>query len=253
MDLGKGLFIVKGDIDDLREQDINAHTMPAQMFMQLADNIQDRGIMESLPYCALTENYIEIVSGHHRKRAAKAAGLQKIHYILDMSGLSREQIQSKQLSHNSLSGVDDPQILKRIYDQITSAEEKMRAFIDPVAMEIPHPETVPVTNILATELDYRTVMFMFLPHQQKSFDKAVESISNEVDMLGVGDLDYFDEFKETVQKVKDIDLILSVGMIVAKMCEIVNEHYKEIEEDLVEDASTNQETPEKTQEETSKD
>ncbi|MCK4815125.1 ParB-like nuclease domain-containing protein [bacterium] len=244
LDLGNGLFIVKGDIDDLREQDINAHTMPAQMFMQLADNIQDRGALESLPYCALTEKYIEIVSGHHRKRAAKAAGLQEIYYILDMSGLSREEIRSKQLAHNSLFGKDDPQIIKQIYKQIQSAEAKIRAYIDPVALEIPQPEKIPVTNILAAETNYRTVMFMFLPHQQEKFDKMVNLISKEVDLLGVADIEHFEEFKDTVQKVKETDTIISVGMIISRMCEIVNKHYEDTDEEQ-EDSSKEEIEPDK--------
>ena len=243
LDLGKGLFIVEGDIDDLREQDTNAHTMPAQMYMQLADNIMERGVLESLPLCALTEKYIEIISGHHRKRAAKTAGLQRIHYILDMSGLTREEIQSKQLAHNSLFGVDDPQIVKQIFEQIKSAEAKIRAYIDPVALNIPQPEKISVTNILAAETNYKTVMFMFLSHQLESFDKMVNLISKEVDLLGVAELDYFDDFQNTVQKVKDTDTIISVGMIISRMCEIVNKHYEDTDAEIKEDDTKEQTGP----------
>ncbi|MBC2746230.1 MAG: ParB N-terminal domain-containing protein [ANME-2 cluster archaeon] len=232
LDLGNGLFIVQGAIDDLREQDINAHTMPAQMFRQLTDNIQERGLMESLPFCALTEKYIEIVSGAHRKRAAKAAGLERIYYILDMSGLTRDEILSKQLAHNSINGTDDPQILKQIYESIEDAEAKIRAYIDPKALEIPAPDSIPITDILAASANFKTVMFTFLPHQWDNFEKVVESISKEVDVVGVSDIAHFDKFKETLKRVKEIENIISVGMIVSKMCDIVNDVYDQSEAEI---------------------
>ncbi len=236
LELGSGLYIVQGCIDDLREQDINAHTMPAQMFRQLADNIQDRGIMESLPFCALIDNHIEIVSGHHRKRAAKTAGLEKIFYILDMSGLSRDEIMSKQLAHNSINGADDPQILKQIYDQIQNAEAKIRAFIDPKALEIPVPESIPITDILAVGAEFRTIMFTFLPHQYDNFEKVTQSISKEVDVIGVSDIAHFDKFKDVLKKVKEFENIISVGMIISKMCDIVNDHYTRLESEISDDS-----------------
>lgn len=54
----------------IREQDINARIMKNEMQRQLTDNIKKRGQLESLPFCALTEdgNRIEIISGHHRIR-----------------------------------------------------------------------------------------------------------------------------------------------------------------------------------------
>ena len=49
--------------------------MKNEMQRQLTDNIKKRGQLESLPFCALTQNEtrIEIISGHHRIRSAKEA------------------------------------------------------------------------------------------------------------------------------------------------------------------------------------
>lgn len=76
------------DPSSLREQDLNARTMPREKFNQLVENVKRRGQLEELPYCAETEKGIEIVSGHHRVRAAKNAGLETIPVLLDRSGLS---------------------------------------------------------------------------------------------------------------------------------------------------------------------
>jgi hypothetical protein len=231
LDLGNNLCIARVAIDDLREQDINAHTMPAQMFRQLADNITNRGALESLPFCALTKKHIEIVSGHHRKRAASAAGLTHIIVLLDTSGLTRDQIRAKQLAHNSINGTDDPQIIKQIYDMIADAEAKIEAFIDPKALDIPKPDSIPITDLLGSDLDHRTMMFVFLHHQHENFEKVIELISKDVDEVGVADIIHFDKFRDTLKQVKDIENVRAVGMVISKMCDIVIEHYRELNQE----------------------
>ena len=71
-DMGSGLLIVKGAIDFLREQDVNARIMRDQMQDQLTANIAKRGQLESLPYVALIKNELKIISGHHRIKSARA-------------------------------------------------------------------------------------------------------------------------------------------------------------------------------------
>ena len=100
-DLGSGLIIARVKVADVREQDINARIMKPEMMKQLTDNIRKRGQLESLPYCALTDK-IEIISGHHRFRAAREAGMKEVIVILDISGLNRSQIAAKQIPHNAI-------------------------------------------------------------------------------------------------------------------------------------------------------
>lgn len=71
LELGNGLEIWKVNIEDLKEQDVNARYMKAEMFERLTENIKGDGRLESLPFCALTDKGIEIVSGHHRIRAVR--------------------------------------------------------------------------------------------------------------------------------------------------------------------------------------
>lgn len=87
VETGAGLFMVKLPIALLREQDVNARMMPPEMFRQLVANIRRRGTLESMPFCAWVAEpapaHVEIVSGHHRARAAKEAGLQEIAVLLE--------------------------------------------------------------------------------------------------------------------------------------------------------------------------
>ena len=68
-----GIRLARCDLDALREQDINARVMDDAKFNQPAANIEKRGTLEQLPCCVLTDRGVEIVSGRHRARAARAA------------------------------------------------------------------------------------------------------------------------------------------------------------------------------------
>ena len=235
LELQSGLSVVKVKTNNLREQGINACTMPATMFRQLISNIEDRGALESLPFCAMVDGEVEIVSGHHRKRAASAAGMEDIIVLLDTTGLNKDQIRAKQLAHNSINGTDDIQIVKQIYEMIQDAEAKIESFIDPKDLEIEYPDRIPIIDIMDSNMGSRTVMFAFLGHQSDNFEEVIGLINDEVDEVDVVDREHFEKFREAIVKVKDIDNIRAVGMIVSKMCDIVLEHYEQQDNETVDE------------------
>lgn len=113
-DMGTELYIAKVQLAELKEQDINARIMKNEMQDQLTANIKNRGQLESLPLIALMGEKLEIISGHHRVKSAREAGLKEIIVILDKSGLTRSKAASKQLAHNAISGFDDESTLREI-------------------------------------------------------------------------------------------------------------------------------------------
>ena len=76
-DLGNNMEIWQLEIAKLKEQDINAQVMDDRRMKILTSNIKERGALESLPYVHKLGNTFYIISGHHRTRAANAAGLKK--------------------------------------------------------------------------------------------------------------------------------------------------------------------------------
>ena len=128
-DMGTGLIIAKVQIDKVREQDINARIMKKEMQDQLTANIKNRGQLESLPLLAEKDGVLEIVSGHHRIKSARAAGMKEIIAIIDVSGLSRSKIASKQLAHNAISGFDDPSVLREICKMLDDVDDMLESFI----------------------------------------------------------------------------------------------------------------------------
>jgi hypothetical protein len=157
----------------LREQDVNARSMPKAMFERLAQTIARDKRLESLPLCAKTERGLEIISGHHRVRAATAAGISEMFVLVDVTGLTRSQIAAKQLAHNAIEGQDNEQLLAEIYRQIEDAESKLEAFVDAkLDVEVPHVKI----EGLDVEIDFKTVLLIFLPRVKERLDRALEYI-----------------------------------------------------------------------------
>jgi ParB-like chromosome segregation protein Spo0J len=191
LELGNGLELWKVHPSTLREQDVNARSMPKAMFERLAQTIARDKRLESLPLCAKTERGLEIISGHHRVRAATAAGITEMFVLVDATGLTRSQIAAKQLAHNAIEGQDNEQLLAEIYRQIEDAESKLEAFIDEkLDVEIPQ---VKIEGLDVT-IDFKMVLLVFLPRVKERLDRALEylrSSGQRLDGLYVAaDTDY---------------------------------------------------------------
>ena len=178
LDIGQGLAIWLVHVDDLHEQPINARSMTPQAFARLQSTIGRDSRLESLPFCALTSSdpvRIEIISGHHRTRAARAAEVFLVHCLVDETGLSGDQIKAKQLSANAIQGEDEAQLLMRIYASITDVDARLESFIQPV-QDLPAPVRMPRLDI---DLGYRTMQLVFLPHQAAAFEQAIGQFTQD--------------------------------------------------------------------------
>lgn len=222
LDLGDGLEIWKAHVDELIEQDLNARQMTGEMFDRLAATIGRDKRLESLPLVAQTDKGLEIVSGHHRVRAARKAGVSVVFAIVDVTGLSPDAIKAKQLAHNSLAGTDDPTLIARIYESIERADFKMEAFIDPNELNM-KVATVPVGNV-DLGLDYKTAMLTFIPYELKRFELAMETIMSQtptnLDRYYMVELDLLAKWREAMRRIGvDYD-IHSISTCVAKMADL---------------------------------
>lgn len=224
-ELGDGICIAKAKLDMLREQDLNARVMDDAKFDQLVENIHRRGTLEQLPYCALTDRGIEIVSGHHRVRAARKAGLDEVAILLDRSGLSRSAIAAKQLAHNSIEGVDDQDVLRQIASTITDVDDMLETalgddFFSKVTAEAAKMPAPKVT------FDWKTVQFTFLPSQVEDLDRLVEQTPS-ADWEGIAPLPLFDEFADALRRTQRFEDVKSVGTAVHTMVKMALHEFPE--------------------------
>jgi hypothetical protein len=214
-DLGEGLKLYMADLQGLREQDVNARIMPTKEYGQLVNNIRERGGLESVPYCVMPTDgsTIEVVSGHHRIRAAREAGIKQAPVLVDESGLNRSQIIAKQLAHNRLVGFDDQETLQKLFDMLLTPEDVLASGLSDDLLEVPE---VSLDPILAPhmDMDWRAVTFSFLPHQVDKLTELIDSMPAS-DMVAAGNVEQFDEFMKAVVGYGRLKNIRNAGIAIA--------------------------------------
>ena len=225
LDLGQGLELWRVSPDEAHEQNINARAMPKQMLERLTATIGRDSRLESLPFCARTDNGIEIVSGHHRFRAARAAGMKDLYVLLDVTGLNRDQIRAKQLAHNAIEGRDDESVLRQIYQAIEDAEAKLEAYVD-LSMDDVEVPTVEIDNV-RLDLDLKSVTINFMPTERERFQEALDRMTLESDEQWLAERKLFEPFIDLVQQLGHEYDIRAYGTILDKMAEIVRQHLGE--------------------------
>ena len=222
-DMGSGLVIAKVPLDKVKEQDINARIMKNEMQDQLTANIKKRGQLESLPLFVLVDGKLEIISGHHRVKSARAAEMKEIIAIVDVSGLSRSKIAAKQLAHNAISGFDDDSTLREIVKMIDDVDDMIESFVGKEIMEEPLEQYDKMLSP-AVQFDFKNVTFTFLPHQVNDMDILVKDLESKApEIVGVASYEQCKAFVETLSKYQKFTDIRNVGAAIHSMIENANE------------------------------
>lgn len=220
---------------DCLPQAVNARYMTPEIMQQLTENIKNDGHLESTPLVYKDEDLegkYRIISGHHRIDAAKAAGLEKI-LVMVTEPESIDDIVMKQLAHNALIGIDDKTLLQELFNSITEVSKKIATGL---ADEI--------GSISYTSLNFRLGTFkeftiLFLPEDLDEYDKTMErmeEVSYETSVkpstsVRLSSLDYYNDFKKAIIKIKKVENIKSNGVALMRLVELAkNELDRRIKE-----------------------
>ena len=222
-DMGTGLVIAKVSIDAVKEQDINARIMKKEMQDQLTMNIKNRGQLESLPFLVLKDGVLEIISGHHRIKSARAAGMKEIICLIDVSGLTRSKIASKQLAHNAISGFDDESTLREIVKMLDDVDDMLESFIGKEILEEPLEQYNKLLSP-AVQFDFKNITFTFLPHQVKDMEALIKALeTTSPDLIGVANYEDAKHFVETLSRYQKFSDVRNIGAAIHSMIETVNQ------------------------------
>lgn len=220
--VGEDLFVVVVQGSALKEQDINAQVMQPAQFDRLTENIRKRGSLESLPYCHQPggKGPISVVSGHHRARAARQAGLTNFPVLVDTREMTLSEVRAKQIAHNELHGSPDEEILRRMIAQIESVDDLLMSGLP--EDYLPPAEEVPSTALLLphAEFDWKMLTLTFLPKQMADFEDAVKTIESSSYMVGVAPAEMFEEFSKAMLAYSKVRNIKSMATVVATLTEI---------------------------------
>lgn len=219
--IGDDLWIVFVEIATVREQDVNAQQMQPRHFDRLTENIQQRGQVESLPYCHQPngEGVISVISGHHRLRAARAAGMSHIPVILDTREMSRSEVVAKQIAHNELSGSPDEQVLRQMLAMIDNVDDMLMTGLDESFLPTVEPDD---TNLLIphADFDWRLVTLLFLPDQLEDFKEALAGIDRKAEVIGVAAREQFDAFAKVCLDYGRQHEIKSVATVITHLTDL---------------------------------
>lgn len=205
--------------NECKPQKKNARFFKAEKFNQLVSNIRKDSRLESVPLCYRAKNgEVYIISGHNRIDAAKAAGLENILVMLtDVS--DKNEIISKQLSHNSLVGQDDSQILAELYANIDDISNKLYSGIDS------NVEQISYTSLNFKAGMFKQVAFSFFEDDKDQFDSNLNEIAtllnSSPDTVNyVCDAKTYDYFVKCLGMIKKDCKIKSGSVALMAMCEI---------------------------------
>ncbi len=198
--------IIKINPKDIKLLEVNARYMKPEEYQKLVANIKKDGQLTSVPFCFYNKNKeIEVLSGNHRVIASIDAGLEEIEVMLCKDRLSKEQALAIQLSHNSISGQDDEELLRRLYGELESLEFKEYSgltdeFVN-FCKEVEKDFKVP-------NLTYQAMSLLFLPEEIKYIKETFKNISDLLNnnhiLASMRDYDNYLEITTTISKCLNI-------------------------------------------------
>jgi hypothetical protein len=221
---------VQRDPRTLTLLDVNARFMTKIEFDRLVDNMRRDGACTSAPLIWLDpEREAEIVlSGNHRVQAAIEAGLEEITCLRLDQPLSEERRQAIQLSHNAITGEDDPGLLAQLYASIGDVDLRAYCGLDDKGLQllgavVPEP-------FGEEPLEYATVALLFLPAEADRLKAAFEEATRAVDADELLAARYADHrrFLAALDTVRDAHRVGSAAIAIGLVLDVFERHLGEV-------------------------
>jgi hypothetical protein len=209
---------VRRKLSELRMLDKNARYMAEPEFNRLVANLRHDGVLTSLPLVYRDE----VLSGNHRVMAALKAGIDDADTIEITSELTEQQRRAIQLSHNALTGKDDPNILREIYEGLSLDWQKYSAVYEEM-FKLDEEKAVSLGVPIAK---YQELVIAFLPEDREAFYEFATTLERRYKKAHVlvGEVSSFDALFDAILAVKDGRHIGNTGTALRVMAEIVQQH-----------------------------
>ncbi len=218
--------------DELVFLEKNARFMTNSTFSKLVNNIKKDRQLASVPLCYRQPDngkYL-VLSGNHRLQAAIAAG-ESIFLVLYIEReLTRQEVVSIQLSHNSLEGEDDKDILRDLWSEITDVSLKAYSGLDDIDLgEMPNLD---LSTMHVPGLDFKSITFVFLPEERerllKCMDDALKTISAK-ELIILRDND-FERIIRGMSKVEAAYNVFAPSLAMMGILKVFEAHLEDLKE-----------------------
>ncbi|OOF40952.1 hypothetical protein BKK47_02680 [Rodentibacter mrazii] len=207
----------------------NARYMDKKEFDLLVSNIKNDGCLTSLPLVYDGDISGEVISGNHRVQAAIKAGIETAKVIVIKSPLNHDQKIALQLSHNSITGKDDPNLLKSLYDSIENLDFKMYSGVTDEMFKIDELALAAMTFETPKEEE---VILHFLQGDKEIFCDALKKIEKKSQRLHlIADMSDFNSLFDVVFKVKADLNILNTTEAIRAVVRLAQERLSQLDEE----------------------
>jgi len=202
----------------------NARYMKGEQFNQLVENLRRDGVLTSLP---LVHEQL-VLSGNHRVLAAIKAGIEEADVVEILGPLPEARKLALQLSHNAITGQDDPSILALLYAELDLDWKTYSGVNDDVLKGM---EELDLASLSAGATTYQDMLLTFLPEEATAFLDLVKRIETKGKkaLRLLASLDDFDHFFETTVAVKEKLNIQNTATAVRMMATLAVERLAELE------------------------
>ena len=216
-------------LSELSHLQRNARYMTGEQLRRLQENIRRDGGLTSVPliYRHEEDNRIEILSGNHRVEAAVAAGIIEGWVMEILTRLTPERRVAIQLSHNSITGQDDPSQLKALYDELDLDWKQYSGLTDDAFKMDP----LDLTGLSLAGPTYEEITLLFLPEQADAFREAMQKFGKRkpTGERYAADLADWERLFDTIVKVKDSYKIMNTAIAMRRIIDLANERLAELD------------------------
>lgn len=224
--------LVRRDPRLLTRLPVNAHFQTKEEFDRLVENIKEDGCLTSVPLVYGAGEYEEgrelVLSGNHRCDAAVEAGLDEIDVFLIDDAQTKDQLIARQLSHNAITGKDDPATLQQLYDQIEDVDWRAYSGLDDAQLNL--LAEVSPEGLSEANLDFATVSLIFLPAELKAAREAFNQArlgQNESWLVARAD---YEQTLDTLASTHAAHKVGNVATALHAILAIVENHLDELQE-----------------------
>nr|WP_309695092.1 ParB N-terminal domain-containing protein [Armatimonas sp.] len=209
----------------------NARYMTGEQLRRLQENIRRDGGLTSVPLIYRHDDddeRIEILSGNHRVEAAVAAGITEGWVMEILTRLTPERRVAIQLSHNSITGQDDPSQLKALYDELDLDWKQYSGLTDDAFKMDP----LDLTGLSLAGPTYEEITLLFLPEQADAFREAMQKFGKRkpTSERYAADLADWERLFDTIVKVKDSYKIMNTAIAMRRIIDLATERLDQLEE-----------------------
>jgi hypothetical protein len=209
----------------------NARFFTERQYTRLVTNLREDGVLTSVPLVARVEGSaggsLIILSGNHRVKAAIEAGIERAPCIVVKNVLSRERAISVALSHNAISGQDDPNILSQLYSSLDLAGRMYSGLTDD-DLNLLAPLDLSSLSIGAPK--YEVLELLFLPGDRETFEQLIGEIEKRAkNHFGIASMHDFNAFFDTVVRAKSSLNIINITAAIRAIVSLANQRLDELD------------------------